>query len=233
MSDERIFTTDHFRAAGKARGQHTDDFYRENLVGTLNRPPIERVDDAVEFLRGWGGLRTRRGGLTNERASEIIRDFIGRRQQEIIELGKVPLYELKPPHLTVIKTMYRDLSQKESKDALVIPGTGRGKLLHFLLPNTVLLWDDVMIRAPLLIDDTTEDFERYQRFGWRLVNHLISTEGLAAVESIVRDHESLTDCKEPLPKLIDELFYDRQGNRERAILQLGGLEPALSLDPPP
>ncbi len=236
MSDERIFTTDHFRAAGKARGKHGDDYYRENLVGTLGRPPLERVDDAVQFLRGWGGLRTGRAGLTNARATEIIRAFVESRQQDIDELWRIPLHDLKPDHFTMVRSMYNELGRRQPEDAMVFPETGRGKLLHFLLPRTVLLWDGVMVRAPLLLpirEATSEDFERYQRFGWRLASHLISTEGLAAVESVVKDHEPFTDCQEPLPKLIDELFYDRQGNRERAILQLGGLDSALSLDPPP
>ncbi len=233
MVDGGVFTTEHLRSAGKAYGQHGDTFYRENLVGTQGLPPLERIEPMVQFLRGWGGLRTGQAGLTNERAAVIIKGFVEAHLQEINDLSKIPLYELKSEHFTRVRNLYTELGRRQPPDSLTFPETGRGKLLHFLMPNTVLLWDGEMVRAPLLLEPTAEDFERYQRFGWRLVNHLISTEGLAAVESVVREHEALTDCKEPLPKLIDELFYDRHGNRERAILQLGGLDPALSVDPPP
>ncbi len=236
-----LFTSENLRAAGKAFPYHPpgDDYYCRFLIRTQNLSPLERVEHAVKFLRGWNAIPWGKGGLTDLELSTIIEEFIEEKHPELERLGQHTLADPEAKKLESIGGLFVDLLRRGKGDRQ-LKATAAGKLLHFYLPKRVLLWDEIYVRRPLLLDETYYEladevenaraqFLALQRFGWRLTNHLLSTEGQKAIDDVLKEHElMISRCPEPLPKLIDELFYDRRGNRERAIAQLGGLDGALS-----
>lgn len=236
-----LFTTENLRAAGKAFPFHSPgsaDYYRSCLIDTLNLPPSARVRYAVRFLRGWKAIPWGKGGLTDPEVSAIIEGFINENLSVLMRLDQHSLGDPEAKKLEFIGSLFVDLLTRGNGERQ-LKATAAGKLLHFFLPKRVLLWDLIYVRRPLLLDemfwesrDEVENerkrFLALQRMGWRLTRHLISTEGQKAIDDVLKEHEQIAGCPEPLPKLIDELFYDRRGNRERAIAQLGGLDCAFS-----
>ena len=47
-----------------------------------------------------------------------------------------------------------------------------GKALHFFLPETVMLWDQAIVRNTYKLRPDPESFVSYQRFGWKLLHHV-------------------------------------------------------------
>ena len=52
------------------------------------------------------------------------------------------------------------------------PPTTFGKALHFFLSETVMLWDQAIVRNRYKLRSDPESFVSYQRFGWKLLHHV-------------------------------------------------------------
>ncbi len=114
--------------------------------------------------------------------------------------------------------------------------TAWGKLLHFILPNAVILWDEGQVRNSYGLDDDPYSFVCYQAFARALsmkIQHSHPGGLVSWVQrhaAVVRTEEgnpqsaNLQDYMEPAPKLIDELAYDCRARD--AALSLVGRNPA-------
>ena len=206
--------------------------YQQILLHGKNLPPSERVDDCVEWLVRWGGLR----GTTKRKARLALKSFVKEFEDDLVKLRSKSLAELGPSQLHRIGRLAESLSGRGLKP------TTYGKALHFFMPDTVLMWDDWYVRSTYRLreDDkenraetTSSQFERYQWFGWRLIRLLIESEGDQIVATIHGKHRATARCDEPVTKILDEMVYDGEGNRERAVAALGGLDRALAPGSPP
>jgi hypothetical protein len=219
-----ILTPTMVLAAGRAyhsrEEEQGDSVYMESVVSTRDWSPARRVDHAVSFLRSWNALRSR--GLTDTRAKRLIRGFIKDNRDDILSTRATQLARLKQTDIDKIGAMFDDARARG------LGPTAVGKLLHFLMPDTVLLWDQKTIRSVLWLGPESKEFLRYQLFGKRLLAHLEGVGGPRSLQRMRARHRVAAGGDEPLTKLVDELFYDESGMRERTILALGGLGPALA-----
>jgi hypothetical protein len=102
-----------------------------------NESPVARLDDAVEFLGKWKALRFKGGGTAFRR---ICTKWLRRNLPDLQRLQGRVLYNLAPEDFqTVLKvsSSFRDCGA---------PPTTYGKALHFFLPETVMLWDQAIVR---------------------------------------------------------------------------------------
>src|SRR2546425_11661482 len=61
------------------------------------------------------------------------------------------------------------------------PPTTFGKALHFFLPETVMLWDQAVVRNTYKLRPDPESFVSYQRFGWKLLHHVTRNKTINAL----------------------------------------------------
>ncbi len=127
--------------------------------------PVARLDDAVEFLGKWKGKN-----LTDLQRLQ----------------GRV-LYGLAPEdfqHIFDISSSFRDCGA---------PPTTYGKALHFFLPETVMLWDQAIVRNTYKLRPDPERFASYQRFGWKLLHHITRNKTVNALRQIESEHAKQLD----------------------------------------
>src|SRR3989475_9327009 len=99
--------------------------------------PVARVDDAVEFLGKWKALRFKGGGRAFRR---ICSNWLRKNLTNLQRLQGRVLYSLAPEdfqHIFDISSSFGDCGA---------PPTTFGKALHFFLPETVMLWDQAIVR---------------------------------------------------------------------------------------
>ena len=126
-----------------------------------SRSPVARLDDAVELMGKWKALRFK-GGKTAFR--RICAMWLRKNLTVLHRLQGKVLYKLAPEdfrHILDISTSFRDCGA---------PPTTFGKALHFFLPETVMLWDQAIVRNTYKLRPDPESFASYQRFGWKLLH---------------------------------------------------------------
>lgn len=232
LSADALFSSHHFLSAGEY--YHWPDEgdldsrelpYRELLLATRDSPPTARLDAGIEWLGKWGALR----GIKKNKASRILKRFVDVHGRDIERLNRKPLSTLDDNDFQLVGQLAEDLVSRGMRP------TAYGKALHFLLPETILMWDDKYVRETYRLWETDSRktpplFVRYQLFGWRLLKLISDSEGKAVLDTIRAKHRVVAGCNEPITKLIDELVYDGEGNLQRAVTALGGLDRALSRD---
>ncbi len=124
--------------------------------------PVARLDDAVEFLGKWKALRFKGGGKAFRR---ICTTWLRKNLTDLKCLQGRVLNSLAPEdfqNILDISTSFRDCGA---------PPTTFGKALHFFLPETIMLWDQAIVRNTYKLRPDPECFVSYQRFGWKLLHH--------------------------------------------------------------
>jgi hypothetical protein len=177
-----------------------------------SRSPLARLDDAVEFLGKWKALRFK-GGKTAFR--RICSNWL-RENLTIIEnlKGRI-LYNLAPEDFQTvlrISSSFRDCGA---------PPTTFGKALHFFLPETVMLWDQAIVRDTYRLRPDPESYVAYQRFGWKLLHHITRNKSVSVLRQLESDHAKTVGYFEPMTMILDHLAFAPRLSA-RAVAALGG-----------
>ena len=141
--------------------------------------PIARIDDAVEFLGKWKALRFKGGKIAFRR---ICKTWLRKNLADLQHLQGRVLYSLASEdfqRIFQISSSFRDCGA---------PPNTFGKALHFCLPETVMLWDQAIVRNTYKLRPDPESFVSYQRFGWKLLHHITRNKTVNALRQLERDH---------------------------------------------
>ncbi len=207
--------------AGERYSWHYEDWL--SLVWkTRKYEPSRRLDEAIKFLGKWNALRFKGGG---DRLREVYPKWLKANRAILGKLERRPLYSLNSADFYSILYLTTSMWEKG------IPPTTYGKLLHFLLPETVLLWDQKVVRTCYALHDDPCSFLSYQCFGWRLLHHISRMEGVSPLGKLEKSHAKLAGYYEPVTRILDHLAYRPQIAR-RAVTALGGSARAFSLELP-
>jgi hypothetical protein len=185
-----------------------------------NESPMARLDDAVEFLGKWKALRFKGGKAAFRR---ICAKWLGKNLTKLERLQSRVLYRLAPEdfqHILDISTSFRDCGA---------PPTTFGKALHFFLPETVMLWDQAIVRNTYKLRPDPESFVSYQRFGWKLLHHVTRGKSAKVLRQLERDHARTVGYFEPITMILDHLAFSPKLSA-RAVAALGGSSQAFSDD---
>jgi len=185
-----------------------------------NLPPVARLDDAVEFLAKWKALRFEGGKVAFRR---ICTTWLRKNLIDLQRLQVRVLYSLAPEafqRILHISTSFRDCGA---------PPTTFGKALHFFLPETVMLWDQAIVRNTYKLRSDPESFMSYQRFGWKLLHHVTRGKTVKVLRQLERDHARSVGYFEPITVILDHLAFSPKLSA-RAVAALGGSSQAFSHD---
>jgi len=185
-----------------------------------NESPVARLDDGVEFLGKWRALRFKGGGTAFRR---ICINWLRKNLAELAPLQGWVLYGLAPEdfqHILKISSSFRDCGT---------PPTTFGKALHFFLPETVMLWDQAIVRNTYKLRSEPESFVSYQRFGWKLLHHVTRGKTVKVLRQLEREHARSIGYFEPMTMILDHLAFSSKLSA-RAVATLGGSSQAFSDD---
>ncbi len=190
----------------------THGVYPRLIWERRNRSPVARIDDAVEFLGKWKALRFKGGGTAFRR---ICNTWLRKNLKDLQRLQGRVLYSLAPEdfqRVFGISSSFRDCGA---------PPTTLGKALHFFLPETVMLWDQAIVRNTYKLCSDPESFVSYQRFGWKLLHHVTRDKTVKVLRQLERDHARSAGYFEPMTMILDHLAYSPELSA-RAVTALGG-----------
>src|SRR2546429_402066 len=182
--------------------------------------PAARLDDALEFLGKWNALRFKGGGRAFRR---ICTKWLRKNLTDLERLQGRVLYSLVPEdfqHILEISTSFRDCGA---------PPTTFGKALHFFLHETVMMWDQAIVRNTYKLRSDPESFVSYQRFGWKLLHHVTRSKNVNMLRQLERDHARTIGYFEPMTMILDHLAFSPKLSA-RAVEALGGSQGAFSDD---
>jgi hypothetical protein len=185
-----------------------------------NKSPVARLDDAIEFLGKWKALRFKGGKVAFRR---ICNTWLRKNLTELQGLQGRVLYSLAPEdfqRILDISSSFRDCGA---------PPTTFGKALHFFLPETVMLWDQAIVRNRYKLHPEPESFVSYQRFGWKLLHHVTHGKTVKVLRQLERDHARTIGYFEPITMILDHLAFSPELSA-RAVATLGGPSQAFSAD---
>jgi len=183
-----------------------------------SQSPTARLDDAVEFLGKWKALRFKGGGAAFRKIGTA---WLRKNLTDLQRLQGRVLYSLAPEdfqHILDISTSFRDCGA---------PPTTLGKALHFFLPETVMLWDQAIVRNTYKLRPDPESYVSYQRFGWKLLHHVTRNKTVEVLRQLERDHARSVGYFEPITMILDHLAFSHKLST-RAVAALGGLSQAFS-----
>src|SRR6266487_675931 len=99
------------------------------------------------------------------------------------------------------------------------PPTTFGKALHFFLPETVMMWDQTIVRNTYKLRPDPESFVSYQRFGWKLLHHVTRDKTVNVLRQLENDHSRSIDYFEPNdhdPRSVAYYLIGGRGSRSRS-----------------
>ena len=195
------------------RSTSPEAFYARFYLEGKGKQPPSRVLHAIIFLQAWTAwdYRFREDGPL--RALEFLPGFIEENSPTIQHLRDRSLLTLEDDDINAIRDLAVSLESGLTFDDGRGPRrapTAWGKLLHFLAPESILLWDGETVRkGPLHLNDGPDDFAALQRWGRALSRHLEKDRvggyaGLAVAHRLQRKDS----YEEPVTKIIDEAMYD-------------------------
>jgi hypothetical protein len=211
--------------AGEKYGPHLnklEGIYPKLVWATRSVDPERRLDNAIEFLGKWRALRFRGGG---DLVRRVYPEWVKANEMTLRKLEHRPLYALSSQDFYAIFYLAATLSERH------LPPTTFGKLLHFLLPETVLLWDQEIVRDAYDLEGDPCSFVSYQCFGWRLLRHISRSAGISDLQMLEEKHAQFATYYEPATRILDHLAYYRT-LAKRAVAALGGHEQAFRLELP-
>ncbi len=168
----------------------------------------------------WKALRFKGGSTAFRR---ICTAWLRKNLTDLQHLQGRVLYSLAPndfQHILSITSSFRDCGA---------PPTTFGKALHFFLPETIMLWDQAIVRNTYKLRPDPESFVSYQRFGWKLLHHVTRNKSVKVLQKLERDHASSIGYFEPMTITLDHLSFSPRLSA-RAVAALGGSPQAFSAD---
>jgi hypothetical protein len=199
---------------------HTHGVWPRLVWERRKESPLARLDDAVEFMGKWKALRFKGGKIAFRR---ICTTWLRKNLNNLQRLQGMVLYNLAPEDFqTVLKisSSFRDCGA---------PPTTLGKALHFFLPETVMLWDQAIVRNTYKLRPDPESFVSYQRFGWKLLHHVTRHKTVKVLRQLERDHARSIGYFEPMTMILDHLAFSPK-LAAKAVIALGGPSKAFSHD---
>lgn len=209
------FELEQLREAAEKYAYHdagTHGVYPRLVWERRSQSPITRLDDAVEFLGKWKALRFKGGGAAFRR---ICKAWLRKNMTDLERLQGRVLYGLAPEDFQIvlrISSSFRDCGARP---------TTLGKALHFFLPETVILWDQAIVRNTYKLRPDPESFVSYQRFGWKLLHHVTRSKSIKLLEQLEKDHAGSAGYFEPITMILDHLAFSPKLSA-RAVEALGG-----------
>lgn len=183
-----------------------------------DEPLEQRLDDLVDFLGKGRALRFKGGGDAFRR---IYRVWLRENRRGVEKIRGRVLFDLGSGDFDIV---FRLSSSFRKHGA---PPTTYGKALHFILPETLMLWDQKIVRDTYKLGSEPEDYVGYQRFGQKLLQHVVGDQGIRALERFEREHGKSAGYPEPITMILDHLAYHPKLSA-RAVNALGGHEKAFS-----
>jgi hypothetical protein len=195
-SQDLFSAIEHYHCINEGEAQK---IYVDNILkyeGSLEG----KIEAIIEVLGPWKGLRWKGSAKLKDLLSSWVSD--NREALNSLEKKKSMMALDSDDYVRVV-SLAGDFWYKG------VPPTCYGKVLHFLLPDVILLWDEENVRSKEMynLDGDPYSFAKYQSFGRRLIEHLKVNEGNGVVGMIMRTHVEKIGYTEPLPKIIDELAY--------------------------
>ena len=189
-----------------------EPIYGALVVGFSDRRRQSDLWMQLLFLDIWGAYHSRCKKEGLYRAFEFLPTFADAHSATLSELSDKPLIALKErdfKHLQKLATALDDGLRFDGRRA----PTAWGKLLHFLLPQSVVMWDEEYVRTRYELESTPEAFVRYQQFCKRAVQGLLEGSDPRTLEENLELHRRQNELRyrEPITKLLDEFAYDRSG----------------------
>ena len=199
-----------------------ETFYSILYLDGKGVEPVARLDRSILFLAVWNAWGpNREPGAA--RALEFLPKFLSENASTIRSLRGRSLLTLDDRDFANIGHLATQLDsglsfavvKEGGKTVSTRTPTAWGKLLHFLAPESILLWDSEYVRnGPLQLDDGPGDFVCLQRWGKRLLQHL-ENESRGSVPKMLGNHRMQTKGRydEPVTKFLDEVMYDPEAVR--------------------
>lgn len=217
----REFTVETFLAACRECYHYRPPFseepvYRWFVLDVEPRSPEKWANEAIAFLEAWGAYHPPIKDFGLKRARDFLPRFLKSHRDSLKCLDGKYLQTFAPTDFELVHAMSADLLEGLSfthKGRHHGAQTATGKLLHFLLPHGVMMWDDRVVRQEAYdgLGSTATDFVNYQMFGKRVLLRLLEDSSTGELSGLSLRHSK--DCGlnyvEPLPKLLDEMAYDR------------------------
>jgi hypothetical protein len=160
----------------------------------------ERMGDLLAVLREWKATRFK--GATTK-VPRVLRAWIPSNLVALRRLGKLRVETLSDSDIRKISELADDLLARGIKP------TCFGKTIAFLLPETALIWDDLVVRRLFEFEPTPSAYGEYHRMVRNLARHLIRAEGRSTIRRIESTHAKAAGVREPFAKIVDELAYER------------------------
>jgi hypothetical protein len=211
----------------RGEGPRSARQYRSTIraIALAQRSPRKMAVLAVELLYSWGGIR--KPVSLKPRLITRLDRWLRQYQREYRTLSKTHLEDLARSDFLLITDLAGGLAypteyiRHGGRNYELMTATAWGKLMHFVMPQTIVLWDDAWVRRAYGLGDDPYSFTCYQAFCQRLLSEL-ERDPPGRVESWVQRHsamlrglestaegESSDEFVESRPKLVDELVYDR------------------------
>lgn len=203
---------------GHAKSEGIGELYERVVMGQTSRKRWTDTTGILDLLSSWKALRWK--GARSHVAA-ILPEWISANRRTLEHLERQTIGRLRDEDFNAILLLAGTLKEQGLKP------TCYGKLLHFLLPGAILLWDQAEIRNGYEIDSDPYEFVRYQGFGKRLAL-LVGADGRKGEALLISQHEERTGHREPFTKILDDFGYLRSA-RQEAIRALGGYESAFKL----
>src|SRR5256712_6945595 len=179
--------------------------------------PVARVDDAVEFLGKWKALRFKGGGRAFRR---ICSNWLRKNLTNLQRLQGRVLYSLAPEgfqHILDVSSSFRDCGA---------PPTTFGKAIHFFLPETVMLWDQAIVRNTYKLRPDPASFVSYHCFGWELLHHIPRNTTVNVLRQFENDNARTVGYFSTMTMILDYLAFSPKLSA-RAVAALGGSSQAF------
>lgn len=197
-----------------------------HAIALAHRNPRKMATLAVELLYSWGGIRK---PVSLKRPLVIRLDrWLRQYDTEWRTLSRTKLEDFARSDLLLITDLAGGLAYPTEyvrhgrRTYELMTATAWGKLMHFIMPQTIVLWDEAWVRNAYGLGDDPYSFTCYQAFCHRLLTEL-ERDHPGRVASWVQRHSAMLrslesadggegsdEFVESLPKLVDELVYDRR-----------------------
>jgi hypothetical protein len=203
MSEFEPLTLYDLEKAGLAFEHRNDEAgYSKLVFAHFNDGPRDLAAAAVTFLDKWGAFHYSQRKLRIAALSSYLPDWFETTQETLKSIRISVIQAMTPDENASVYSLANSLYRGGVKP------TEYGKLLHFVAPFGVALWDDKWVRTNYELAEGPREFMFYQRALQALIAELTRVEGERSIETLLANHHQQTGCEGGLPKLFDEAVYD-------------------------
>ncbi|MCI4347106.1 MAG: VanZ family protein [Thermoplasmata archaeon] len=198
--------------AGVNYGHSIEDnsTYAGLVFGHSANSPAEFAAAGLEFLERWGAFHYSQRTRRVETLSEVLPSWFERNLSLWEPLHKKAILNFTPEDTVSVYRLAQSLYREDG-----LTSTEFGKLLHFVSPLGIVMWDHKWVRKNYELEEGPREFLFYQQALQGILYELIRREGREMIASLASRHKEVTGCLGGIAKLLDEAVYD---NRSRAMI---------------